>query len=1436
MRSSWLGLGRIQGGYEMRRKVPWHAAVLLIGLPTLLPAPSAGQAQLPFQVVVNASNPSEPVTSSWVAKAFLHKVRRWPDGEAVVPVDLEVDSFTRAAFTRAIHRKSVRGIESFWQRQIFSGGSPPPPRKERDADVIAFVRERPGAIGYVSPRAVLGEGVRVLEIDFEGEVPPAPARAGDNSFLLRSGSSYAALSVDPRYPDRLFAVLDDGALFRSHDGGRTWDPVRHGLDTRLRSVVADPRRALLIGEDGQQIYYSIDDGQTWEPASGLRVQGPIRSLALTPGSVLYVLTGGRLLQSHNLRSHFSTVEIPAADEISAFVFDPFHPGLLAASENVVWRSNDRGDAWWELGEIAPDVGEIQLLAADPGTWGLVIAAATGGVFRSLDGALSWERLRLPGPISDLRVNGEVVVAVGKDSLYRSLDSGTTWETVVDLLDAALTADPNNPGRLFALGRRGRLWASLNGGRTWHQLAVPYQPPPPPPPQVVSEPAPEPVRLHLNCSSATEHVAALAVDPAQPAVVYAAGSRGVYKSLDHGTTWAFAGRGLEITDVHTLVIDPERTATLYAGTHGAGVFKSTDGGVSWSPARAGLGRVGDPGMVVHSLIMAPRRRDAHLEALYAGTAAGLYLSEDAGRTWRLRELTPDVQGTGPKAEHLPVLSLASDPRRATYAGAASTGGELWTGETDDTATWSRLPRPVAVRGGRLELDPEECSNHRSQRPRATSIAQLGLDPRGLRVRSLLFDRYEPDVLYAATALGLWRSEERGTEPFSKESFSANVAAVAAFDPLGLLAGTERGVWLSDDREEWRALSLQAPVFSLAVGPGEPHTFFAGLDRGRLGLSRDSGQTWSAGPLPTVRGREILAEPEPLAPRPVSGPRPTEVSPAARRLWEILWQEKPVLSARCKTLVANELLSRTPADFEKPVRNALEDFLEEALAAELELAGAPQNLRFSPRQGWLLARYDLGGCGYERREMRLFDLATVRPRPRGPERGSRFWARLHDLTLEPPHLPPSRVLPDAGTYLAWSENDRFLATRDEERVRVWDLSGGRPTSGHGAPDTLSPRTPPQPWEVDIDWDSCTRASTPRRLCTAAISGDGRWLAYSGIGESSTTLWVARKKGSDARVDELWTLPKGSEGPVFWQHLRFTPDHRRLLAFASDGTLWVARLSDSIETADEPVFETGKTWGQVTASPHRRWLAVGDSRLLVWPLAAKSELARPIELRVPGNARHLVWSGDERWLATQTSGGETLIFDLEAPSPQKEYRRFEHRDELGVFSQDSRFWISFGKNANRILNLATQHHRVTSGTLSGVMSRWPRGKRWSHLLRNRSFERDASTWLLAQNHDWLIESRRGYTQLWQLSYETPLRRRVQITRLGPVEPERDPQVARAWLAWPQTGLRHLDTPRVRELACQAIGRNLTPHEWRALLGDEPWRPTCVREPSAPPRAVGR
>jgi hypothetical protein len=207
---------------------------------------------------------------------------------------------------------------------------------------------------------------------------------------------------------------------------------------------------------------------------------------------------------------------------------------------------------------------IAALAVDPANPQTVYAGDSGmmtegRVLKSTDGGATW---RSSGSgISGDDVDGlavdpdrpSTVYAAVEDSLYVSVDAGAGWTKTIgkmevnsseaDVLTVVVTAD------VVYAGTTAGVWKSRDGGATWSQ------------------------GTGLNSSGFLRYffgIAALAVDPANPSVLYAGDSGlmtsgGVYASIDGGGDWAQVGGALT-ENVSALAVDSSEPHTVYAATN------------------------------------------------------------------------------------------------------------------------------------------------------------------------------------------------------------------------------------------------------------------------------------------------------------------------------------------------------------------------------------------------------------------------------------------------------------------------------------------------------------------------------------------------------------------------------------------------------------------------------------------------------------------------------------------------------------------------------------------------------------------------------------------------------------------------------------------------------------------------------------------------------
>lgn len=118
---------------------------------------------LPFKVIVRVDCSATVLSRMELSHVFLKLKTSWPSGEAVHPVE-PAEGSEREQFARLVHEKSLKAIRVYWLQQIFSGRNVPPLERRSDAEIVEYVRNTPGAIGYVSTSALV-PGVRVIALD-----------------------------------------------------------------------------------------------------------------------------------------------------------------------------------------------------------------------------------------------------------------------------------------------------------------------------------------------------------------------------------------------------------------------------------------------------------------------------------------------------------------------------------------------------------------------------------------------------------------------------------------------------------------------------------------------------------------------------------------------------------------------------------------------------------------------------------------------------------------------------------------------------------------------------------------------------------------------------------------------------------------------------------------------------------------------------------------------------------------------------------------------------------------------------------------------------------------------------------------------------------------------------------------------------------------------
>jgi ABC-type phosphate transport system substrate-binding protein len=126
---------------------------------------SAVAAESEIQLIVNSANPTNSISKHQAQRIFMKKEIRWDHGVKISPVDLGPEDPVRQLFSNDFLGKNLSAVKNYWQQMAFSGRATPPIEYEREIDVMRFVANNPGAIGYVSADATLIHRLKRLVVE-----------------------------------------------------------------------------------------------------------------------------------------------------------------------------------------------------------------------------------------------------------------------------------------------------------------------------------------------------------------------------------------------------------------------------------------------------------------------------------------------------------------------------------------------------------------------------------------------------------------------------------------------------------------------------------------------------------------------------------------------------------------------------------------------------------------------------------------------------------------------------------------------------------------------------------------------------------------------------------------------------------------------------------------------------------------------------------------------------------------------------------------------------------------------------------------------------------------------------------------------------------------------------------------------------------------------
>ncbi|MFI5181930.1 MAG: sialidase [Thermoanaerobaculia bacterium] len=475
------------------------------------------------------------------------------------------------------------------------------------------------------------------------------------------------VATTPSDPKIVYALVEskDSALYRSADGGATWEArdKSQGMVWRpfyFARLVVDPKNPEKVWKAGGGLIVSEDGGRSFAYSGG-RSHGDWHDVWVDPENTQHVAGGDdggfwiswdggtRWWKTGNLPvSQFYHVSVDAKDpyqvygglqDNSNWVGDSAYAGGITNSR---WENIGGGDGFW--------------VVLDPSDPNIVYAESQGGYVQRVDRRTNAsrdiqpkaeykEKLRFNWntPIATSPTDGQSVY-IGAQFLFRSRDKGDTWERIspdlttndpekqkqeesggvtVDNSSAeenttiySISESPKDPKVLWVGTDDGNVQLTRDGGKSWTNVAgnVPGVPK----------------------GSWVSWVEASRFDAATAYATFDRHWNGdvtpwVFRTTDYGKSWIrIVGPGSGVRGyAHVVKEDTVQKSLLFVGTE-LGLFISVDSGARWAEFKGG----DFPSVAVRDLQVHPRENDL----VIATHGRGIWIVDDLTP---LRALTPEV---------------------------------------------------------------------------------------------------------------------------------------------------------------------------------------------------------------------------------------------------------------------------------------------------------------------------------------------------------------------------------------------------------------------------------------------------------------------------------------------------------------------------------------------------------------------------------------------------------------------------------------------------------------------------------------------------------------------------------------------------------------------------------------------------------------------------
>ena len=642
--------------------------------------------------------------------------------------------------------------------------------------------------------------------DFQVFLPIVVRQEIDTSspWIGPAGGFVVCMTSHPTDPNILYAGSWGGGVYKTSDGGLTWENKSDGLvNYYINSIAIDPYnpKILYAGTYQDKVFKTTNGGDSWyQSSNGIQTKAIVYAITIDPynADIVYIGT----------RGENSTSQPPW--------------------KGIVYRSMNEGIDW------APVLQNVTVNGVNTQDWAydlivnpkdhkIVFAAMhEAGVYRSTDTGSSWQKVN-----TGITTENGIISARGlsinptntsSDALYmgtwhrtgtyKTTNNAASWtNTQLDVKVYNMDLDNVNPGTLYLANYAGGIYKTTNSTGSWSPAGL-----------------------------SGEIMYTVAINQPRHTQIFAGTvGNGIFRSNDSAGNWTHSEQGLFNTNVTAMLSVPWDTNRLYSATTHNGVSSSTDKGVTWALMNSGISD-----RKVNDLVLNPVNSNQLLALTDTGgifkctlpncswttsnsgvpTAISLQSVEETRLLDENQKLEISLMGDD--------LTSIPQPKLTTYKSLI----ELVFAPSDSNIAY------LATNGGGLYKSINNAVNWSS----------AGLS--GKTINSIVVHPNNSATVYAATTdSGVIKYSINSGGSWQDTSISGGVTyslSISPTNPDKIYAATDNGVYIRVGTGLWTSIGLAGiKVNVIAAHPTLAGVLVAGTNQG-VYFSLNNGVNWVNGP--------------------------------------------------------------------------------------------------------------------------------------------------------------------------------------------------------------------------------------------------------------------------------------------------------------------------------------------------------------------------------------------------------------------------------------------------------------------------------------------------------------------------------------------------------------------------------------------------------------